>query len=49
MEQGFKKGYDTAKKTFKSNLRSMNGWMVVQNAGGFETDYLSRAVMADAG
>lgn len=49
MEQGFKKGYDTVKKTFKSSLLSMNGWMVVQNVGGFETDYLSRSVMADAG
>jgi len=49
MEQGFKKGYDTVKKTFKTSLLSMNGWMVVQNAGGFETDYLSRSVMADAG
>ena len=49
MEQGFKKGYDTVKKTFKSSLLNMNGWMVVQNAGGFETDYLNRSVMADAG
>lgn len=49
MEQGFKKGYDTVKKTFKTSLLSMNGWMVVQNVGGFETDYLSRSVMADAG
>ena len=49
MEQGFKKGYDSVKKTFKSSLLSMNGWMVVQNVGGFETDYMSRAVMADAG
>lgn len=49
MEQGFKNGYDTVKKTFKSSLLNMNGWMVVQNAGGFETDYLNRSVMADAG
>ncbi len=49
MEQGFKNGYDTVKKTFKSSLLNMNGWMVVQNAGGFDTDYLNRSVMADAG
>jgi hypothetical protein len=49
MEQGFKSGYDKVKKTFKNNLLNMNGWMVVQNNGGFETDYLSRSVMADAG
>ena len=49
MEQGFKKGYDTVKKTFKTSLLNMNGWMVVQNSGGFETDYLNRSVMADAG
>jgi hypothetical protein len=49
MEQGFKKGYEKVKKSFKSGLLSMNGWMVVQNVGGFETDYLSRSVMADAG
>jgi hypothetical protein len=49
MEQGFKKGYEHVKTTFKNNLLPMNGWMVVQNDGGFETDYLSRAVMADAG
>jgi hypothetical protein len=49
MEQGFKNGYDKVKKTFKTSLLNMNGWMVVQNAGGFETDYLNRSVMADAG
>ena len=49
MEQGFKKGYDSVKKTCKSSLLAMNGWMVVQNVGGFETDYMSRSVMADAG
>jgi hypothetical protein len=49
MDKGFKNGYDKVKKTFKSNLLNMNGWMVVQNVGGFETDYLSRSVMADAG
>jgi hypothetical protein len=49
MKNGFKKGYEKVKKSFKSGLLSMNGWMVVQNSGGFETDYLSRAVMADAG
>ena len=49
MTQGFKAGYDKVKKTFETSLLNMNGWMVVQNVGGFETDYLSRAVMADAG
>jgi hypothetical protein len=49
MEKGFKAGYDKVKQTFKTSLLNMNGWMVVQNAGGFETDYLNRSVMADAG
>lgn len=49
LNKGFKNGYDKVKKTFSSTLLSMNGWMVVQNAGGYETDWLSRSVMADAG
>lgn len=27
----------------------MNGWMEVRNSGGFETQWIDRAVMADAG
>jgi hypothetical protein len=49
LSKGFKNGYDKVKKTFSSTLLSMNGWMVVQNTGGYETDWLSRSVMADAG
>ena len=30
-------------------LVNMNGWMEVRNAGGFETQWLDRAVMCDAG
>lgn len=49
LTKGFENGYKKVKETFKSNLIDMNGWMTVRNAGGFETDWLSRAVMADAG
>lgn len=46
---GFKAGYDKVKSALKSGLVNMNGWMEVRNAGGFQTHWLDRAVMADAG
>lgn len=46
---GFKNEYKKVKETFKNNLINMNGWMALRNDGGFETDWMSRAVMADAG
>lgn len=46
---GFKNGFKQVRTALKSNLVNMNGWMEVRNSGGFETQWLDRAVMADAG
>ena len=46
---GFKKGFAHVRKTVKSNLINLNGWMEVRNAGGFETQWVDRAIMADIG
>lgn len=46
---GFKAGYNKVKTALKGGLVNMNGWMEVRNAGGFETQWLDRAVMGDAG
>ncbi len=46
---GFKAGFEKVRTTLKSNLIDLNGWMEVRNSGGFETHWLDRAVMADAG
>ena len=47
-EAGFKAGFDSVRKTLKTNLISMNGWGIVRNDGGFETKWMDRAVIADA-
>ena len=49
LTQGFKYGFKKVRETLSSSLLSMNGWMVMEQKGGYETDYLSRAAMADAG
>ena len=49
LEAGFKDGFTNVRQTLQSSLINMNGWMEVRNAGGFETGWLDRAVMADAG
>jgi hypothetical protein len=49
LQAGFKDGFDQVRDALKSNLINMNGWMEVRNAGGFQTRWLDRAVMADAG
>jgi hypothetical protein len=46
---GFKAGFQKVRSALKNNLINLNGWMEVRNAGGFETAWLDRAVMADAG
>jgi hypothetical protein len=46
---GFKAGFKKVRDALKSNLINLNGWMEVRNSGGFETQWLDRAVMADAG
>ena len=49
LTSGFKSGYDKVKTALRSGLINMNGWMEVRNAGGFDTNWLDRAVMGDAG
>lgn len=48
LETGFKAGFESVRKTLKSNLINMNGWGIVRNDGGFETEWMDRAVIADA-
>lgn len=48
LEAGFKAGFDSVRKTLKTNLIDMNGWGIVRNDGGFETHWMDRAVIADA-
>ena len=49
MTAGFKAGFEKVRDALKNNLINLNGWMEVPNAGGYETDWLNRAVMGDAG
>lgn len=48
LETGFKAGFDSVRKTLKTNMINMNGWGVVRNDGGFETRWMDRAIIADA-
>jgi len=48
LETGFKAGFESVRKTLKTNLIDMNGWGVVRNDGGFETHWMDRAIIADA-
>jgi hypothetical protein len=48
LEAGFKAGFESVRKTLKTNLINMNGWGIVRNDGGFETRWMDRAVIADA-
>ncbi len=49
LETGFKAGFDSVRATLKANLIDMNGWGLIRNNGGFETRWMDRAVLADAG
>ncbi|MCQ1536386.1 DUF1254 domain-containing protein [Methanosarcina sp. KYL-1] len=49
LTEGFISGYKRLKKATQESLIPMNGWMVLNAEGGFGTEYLMRAVMADAG
>ncbi|AKB25579.1 hypothetical protein MSMTP_2110 [Methanosarcina sp. MTP4] len=49
LTEGFINGHKKVKKATQENLVYMNGWMVLNAEGGFDTEYLTRAVMADAG
>lgn len=48
LESGFEAGFDSVRKTLKTNMINMNGWGVVRNDGGFETRWMDRAIIADA-
>ncbi len=48
LEAGFKAGFESVRKTLKTNMINMNGWGVVRNDGGFETRWMDRAIIADA-
>lgn len=48
LETGFKDGFDSVRKTLKTNMIDMDGWGVVRNDGGFETRWMDRAIIADA-
>ncbi|MCB1814955.1 MAG: DUF1254 domain-containing protein [Candidatus Competibacteraceae bacterium] len=48
LKTGFKAGFESVRTTLKKNLINMNGWGSVRNAGGFETRWMDRAVIADA-
>ncbi len=48
LKNGFKAGFDNARKALKTNMIDMNGWGVVRNDGGFETRWMDRAIIADA-
>ncbi len=48
LEAGFKAGFDSVRETLKTNMINMKGWGVVRNAGGFETRWMDRAIIADA-
>ncbi len=49
LSAGFKAGHAQVKKAGRKNMVDMNGWATFINAGGFETDWLARAIMADFG
>jgi hypothetical protein len=49
LSAGFKAGFDQVRTALNSSLINLNGWMEVPAAGGYETDWLNRAVMGDAG
>jgi hypothetical protein len=46
---GFKDGYLKVKKSMPSVFINMNGWMLVTGLGDYGTDYLTRAIIGDAG
>lgn len=49
LAEGFKSGYDGVKRAAQQNMINMNGWMIGRNDGGFQTDWETRALMADFG
>jgi len=46
---GFKAGFKKVRDAVQENLIDLNGWGAVRNSGGFQTQWLDRALMADVG
>jgi hypothetical protein len=49
LSEGFEAGRAGVKQAGTANLIDMNGWGVIRNSGGFATNWIDRAVMADFG
>jgi len=49
LDAGFKTGFRQVRRRRLERRVDLNGWTMMRNPGGFETDWLSRAVMADVG
>ncbi|MFH1595440.1 MAG: DUF1254 domain-containing protein [Pseudomonadota bacterium] len=49
LEKGFSAGKQEVKSATRNSLSNMNGWMLTKDMGRYGTDYLVRAVIADAG
>ena len=49
LEKGFLTGKEVVKSATRNSLINMNGWMLSKDMGRYGTDYLVRAVVADAG
>lgn len=49
MEAGFQAGFDGVRKALTTGLVDMNGWQVARAEGDFATNWIDRAVIADAG
>jgi len=49
MEAGFSAGFQSVRATLRTGLTDMNGWMLGRMSGDFRTNWMDRAVMADAG
>jgi len=49
LEKGFLTGKEVVKTATRNILINMNGWMLSKDMGRYGTDYLMRAMVADAG
>ena len=49
LEKGFLTGKEVVKSATRNSFINMNGWMLSKDMGRYGTDYLVRAVVADAG
>jgi hypothetical protein len=49
LEKGFLTGKEVVKSATRNSFINMNGWMLTKDMGRYGTDYLMRAMVADAG